>query len=81
MANPIADLQNEVAKRDISPEDVDKAMRAKFPESSFPYYAPPNGCSTPIPLPLNILLGKSVTIMTYVIQLLGDQRVFVMISF
>lgn len=58
MANPIADLQNEVAKRDISPEDVDKAMRAKFPESSFPYYAPPNGCSTPIPLPLNILFRE-----------------------
>ena len=53
MANPIADLQDEVAKRDISTEDVDKAMRAKFPKSSFPYYALPNGCSTEIPLKWN----------------------------
>ncbi len=59
MANPIADLQNEVAKRDISPEDVDKAMRAKFPKSSFPYYAPPNGCSTPIDLSLNVLFREA----------------------
>ncbi len=54
MANPIADLQDEVAKRDISPEDVDKAMRAKFPKSSFPYYALPNGCSSPVPSHWNI---------------------------
>lgn len=47
MADPISDLQNEVAKRGKSPEDVNQAMRAKFPDSAFPYYGSVNGCSTP----------------------------------
>lgn len=49
MANPIRDLQDEVTKRGISPEDVNTAMRKRFPNSDFTYYEPPNGCSNPLP--------------------------------
>jgi hypothetical protein len=48
MADPIRDLQNEVAKRGISSESVNTAMRTGFPDSAFPYYEPVNGCSTPL---------------------------------
>lgn len=41
------ELQNEISKRGISPEEVNKAMRDRFPDSDFPYFAPVNGCSTP----------------------------------
>lgn len=43
----ISKLQSEVSKRSKSPEEVNRAMREKFPNSSFPYYEPANGCSTP----------------------------------
>ncbi|MCY7323362.1 MAG: hypothetical protein LH660_16535 [Phormidesmis sp. CAN_BIN36] len=45
MADSIRDLQDEVTKRGVPPEDVDKAMRTRFPKSSFPYYEPANGSS------------------------------------
>jgi hypothetical protein len=48
IANPIRDLQDEVTKRDISPEDVNREMRKRFPDSDFPYYGLVNGCSTPV---------------------------------
>ena len=43
----LSKLQSEVFKRGKSPEDVNRAMSDKFPNSSFPYYEPANGCSTP----------------------------------
>lgn len=43
----LSKLRSEVSKRGKSPEDVNRAMRDKFPNSSFPYYEPANGCSTP----------------------------------
>jgi hypothetical protein len=43
------ELQDEIAKKGISHEDVNKAVRDKFPNSNFPYYEPVNGCSNPIP--------------------------------
>ncbi|MGB3310501.1 MAG: hypothetical protein WBA86_12215 [Nodosilinea sp.] len=56
-ANTTLDLQDEVLGRGISSEDVDNAMRNRpvstFPESEFPYYAPVNGCSNPIPVNWN----------------------------
>jgi Group XII secretory phospholipase A2 precursor (PLA2G12) len=48
LASPIRDLQDEVTKRGISPEDVNQAMRARFPKSNFPYHEPVNGCSNPV---------------------------------
>jgi len=47
IADPIRELQNEAIKRGKSPEDVNQAMKAKFPESDFPYFEPVNGCSAP----------------------------------
>lgn len=42
------ELQDEISKRGISPEDVNKALKDKFPNSNFPYYEPVNGCNNPI---------------------------------
>ena len=39
------ELQDEVTKRGISPEQVNRALKDKFPNSNFPYYEPVNGCS------------------------------------
>jgi hypothetical protein len=47
MANPVRDLQDEVIKRGISPENVNIAVKARFPNSAFPYYEPVDGCSAP----------------------------------
>jgi hypothetical protein len=47
-ADSIRELKNEVSKRAISPEDVNLGMRNTFPDSSFPYYEPANGCSNPL---------------------------------
>lgn len=40
-------LQVKVIEAGKSPEDVNRAMRDQFLNSRFPYYEPPNGCSTP----------------------------------
>jgi hypothetical protein len=51
MANQIRDLQDEVMKRGISSEAVNRAMKDDFgfSKSVFPYYEPPNSCSNPLP--------------------------------
>ncbi len=41
----ISKLRSEASKRGKSPEDVNRAMRDRFPSSAFPYYEAPNGCS------------------------------------
>ena len=41
------ELQDEISKRGISPEEVNRALKDKFPNSNFPYYEPVNGCSNP----------------------------------
>jgi hypothetical protein len=41
----ISKLQSEVSRQGKSPEDVNRAMRDRFPSSAFPYYEAPNGCS------------------------------------
>ena len=48
-ANPILDLQEEVLRRGIPPQNIDSAMRYRgnFPDSNFPYYERVNGCSSP----------------------------------
>lgn len=49
IANPILRaLQDEIVRRGISSEDVNEVMRTRFPQSAFPYYESPNGCSTDI---------------------------------
>ena len=47
--NEISKLQAKVREKDESPKDVDGAMSGKFSKTSFPYYEPPDGCSTPFP--------------------------------
>lgn len=42
------ELQNEISKRSLSPEDVNSALKDEFPNSNFPYYDAVNGCSTPL---------------------------------
>lgn len=51
MATPVRDVQDEVMKRGMLSEDVNRAMKNDFgfPNSAFPYYEPPNGCSNPLP--------------------------------
>lgn len=46
----ISKLRSEVSKQGKSSEDVNRAMRDKFPKSSFPYYEPANGCTNPADL-------------------------------
>jgi hypothetical protein len=41
-------LQARVSQQGKSPEDVNRAMRDRFPNSNFPYYEPANGCSNPV---------------------------------
>lgn len=41
----ISKLKSEVSRQGKSPEDVNRAMRDRFPSSAFPYYEAPNGCS------------------------------------
>ena len=47
-ADKNSELQSEIAKREISIEDANRAMSSIFPYSDFPYYEPVNGCSNPI---------------------------------
>jgi Group XII secretory phospholipase A2 precursor (PLA2G12) len=41
----ISKLQGEISRQGKSLEDVNRAMRDRFPSSDFPYYEGPNGCS------------------------------------
>jgi hypothetical protein len=43
----VSALEAKVREKGKSPEDVNSAMRDRFPKSSFPYYEPANGCSLP----------------------------------
>jgi Group XII secretory phospholipase A2 precursor (PLA2G12) len=41
----ISKLKSDVSKKGKSSEDVNRAMKSNFPQSAFPYYEGPNGCS------------------------------------
>jgi hypothetical protein len=75
----ISKLQSEVSRQGKSPEDVDRAMRDRFPSSAFPYYEAPNGCSySVIGLTLELVLSQLVITMINAMQQLENQRTHVM---
>lgn len=42
-------IQAAVSQQGKAPEDVNFAMRSRFPKTSFPYYEPAEGCTAPFP--------------------------------